>query len=96
MFQNASKLLVFLPVLISITFCSSIAARASEADTNQQEPVFSKKGNFSDSNNITILKQVNQYSANDSHENDTAQVTSVSQLSDVRPTDWHFKLYNLW
>ncbi len=38
------------------------------------------------------LQQINQYSAEGTDsENTTAQVTSVSQLSDVRPTDWAFQ-----
>lgn len=91
MFQSP-KLLILLPILISITLCSAIGARAAETTTNQQETVVGEKGNFSNSNNITILKQVNQYSTNDSGENDTAdQVTAVSQLSNVRPTDWAFQ-----
>lgn len=39
-----------------------------------------------------VLEQINQYSAEDSSSEDPAgQVTSVSQLSDVRPTDWAFQ-----
>ncbi|MEG4496082.1 iron uptake porin [Microcoleus sp. F10-C6] len=39
-----------------------------------------------------VLEQINQYSAEDSSSEDAAgQVTSVSQLSDVRPTDWAFQ-----
>ncbi|MEG4938706.1 iron uptake porin [Microcoleus sp. F4-D5] len=39
-----------------------------------------------------LLEQINQYSAEDSSSEDPAgQVTSVSQLSDVRPTDWAFQ-----
>ena len=38
------------------------------------------------------LEQINQYSAEGTDsENVAAQVTSVSQLSDVRPTDWAFQ-----
>jgi hypothetical protein len=38
------------------------------------------------------LEQINQYSAEGTDsENTAAQVTSVSQLSDVRPTDWAFQ-----
>jgi hypothetical protein len=38
------------------------------------------------------LQQINQYSAEGTDsENTAAQVTSVSQLSDVRPTDWAFQ-----
>jgi Carbohydrate-selective porin, OprB family/S-layer homology domain len=38
------------------------------------------------------LEQINQYSTEGTDsENSAAQVTSVSQLSDVRPTDWAFQ-----
>ncbi|MEG4027211.1 MULTISPECIES: iron uptake porin [unclassified Microcoleus] len=39
-----------------------------------------------------VLEQINEYSKEDSSSQDAAgQVTSVSQLSDVRPTDWAFQ-----
>ncbi|MBE9095691.1 iron uptake porin [Tychonema sp. LEGE 07203] len=38
-----------------------------------------------------VLEQINQYSTEGSSENAAGQVTSVSQLSDVRPTDWAFQ-----
>ncbi|WP_367120482.1 iron uptake porin [Microcoleus sp. PH2017_30_WIL_O_A] len=38
-----------------------------------------------------VLEQINQYSAEGSSEDAVGQVTSVSQLSDVRPTDWAFQ-----
>jgi Carbohydrate-selective porin, OprB family/S-layer homology domain len=37
------------------------------------------------------LEQINQYSAEGSDDSAAGQVTSVSQLSDVRPTDWAFQ-----
>jgi len=39
---------------------------------------------------VSSLDQVNQYSA-EGQGNDLSQVTSVSQLSDVQPTDWAFQ-----
>ena len=40
----------------------------------------------------TVLEQVNQYSSEDGVNNEpVGQVTSVSQLSDVQPTDWAFQ-----
>ncbi len=38
-----------------------------------------------------VLEQINQYSVEGSDESAAGQVTSVSQLSDVRPTDWAFQ-----
>ena len=40
---------------------------------------------------LNVLQQINQYSAEGSDESAAGQVTSVSQLSDVRPTDWAFQ-----
>ena len=43
-----------------------------------------------------VLEQINEYSTEGSDSADAVrQVTSVSQLSDVRPTDWHSKLCSL-
>ncbi|MDB9512590.1 iron uptake porin [Kamptonema animale CS-326] len=40
----------------------------------------------------TVLEPINQYGSEDSLNNEPAgQVTSVSQLSDVQPTDWAFQ-----
>ncbi|MEB3211304.1 MAG: iron uptake porin [Leptolyngbyaceae bacterium] len=39
---------------------------------------------------VSSLDQINQYSA-EGYGNSAAQVTSVSQLSDVEPTDWAFQ-----
>jgi Carbohydrate-selective porin, OprB family/S-layer homology domain len=39
---------------------------------------------------VNVLQQVNQYS-NEGKNNSQAQVTSVSQFSDVQPTDWAFQ-----
>jgi hypothetical protein len=38
-----------------------------------------------------VLEQINQYSTEGGSEDAVGQVTSVSQLSDVRPTDWAFQ-----
>jgi Carbohydrate-selective porin, OprB family/S-layer homology domain len=40
---------------------------------------------------LNYLEQINSYSAEGSDESAAGQVTSVSQLSDVRPTDWAFQ-----
>ncbi|NJK67438.1 MAG: iron uptake porin [Microcoleus sp. CSU_2_2] len=40
---------------------------------------------------LNSLEQINQYSAEGSDDSAAGQVTSVSQLSDVRPTDWAFQ-----
>jgi Carbohydrate-selective porin, OprB family/S-layer homology domain len=55
---------------------------------SQSTPVTVESRSQSNSNS---LEQINQYSAEGSDENTAGQVTSVSQLSDVRPTDWAFQ-----
>lgn len=44
----------------------------------------------SETPSVSSLDQINQYSA-EGQGNDLSQVTSVSQLSDVQPTDWAFQ-----
>ncbi|MBD2530233.1 iron uptake porin [Nostoc flagelliforme FACHB-838] len=38
-----------------------------------------------------VLEQVNRYSSEGKNQNSLSQVTSVSQFSDVQPTDWAFQ-----
>ncbi len=63
------------------TFSSTIATEAIKAPQTlaqaQQTPV-------------NVLEQVNQYSS-EGKNNSQGQVTSVSQFSDVQPTDWAFQ-----
>jgi Carbohydrate-selective porin, OprB family/S-layer homology domain len=63
------------------TFSTTIATEAIKAPQTlaqaQQTPV-------------NVLEQVNQYS-NEGKNNSQGQVTSVSQFSDVQPTDWAFQ-----
>jgi Carbohydrate-selective porin, OprB family/S-layer homology domain len=40
---------------------------------------------------VNVLQQVNQYSNEGKNNNSQPQVTSVSQFSDVQPTDWAFQ-----
>ncbi|MBG1271970.1 iron uptake porin [Nostoc sp. WHI] len=39
----------------------------------------------------SVLEQVNRYSSEGKNQNSLSQVTSVSQFSDVQPTDWAFQ-----
>ncbi|QSJ16682.1 iron uptake porin [Nostoc sp. UHCC 0702] len=43
------------------------------------------------SNDAAVLDQVNRYSKEGAQNNSVSQVTSVSQFSDVQPTDWAFQ-----
>jgi hypothetical protein len=83
---------------------------AGETQTSQVQPVtsvFANEVNFpsepeiiaqadSPSNNQNVIERLNQYSREGSANTSAGQLTSVSQLSDVRPTDWAFQaLQNL-
>jgi BMFP domain-containing protein YqiC len=50
-------------------------------DSNSSEPV----------NNVSSLDQLNRYAREGRSTTTMSQVTSVSQLSDVKPTDWAFQ-----
>ncbi|MGP1382783.1 MAG: iron uptake porin [Thainema sp.] len=70
------KSLLASPVLLGAALAFSGSAVAQEATVDS-------------SVSVTSLEQINEYSAEGS--NSVAQVTSVSQLSDVQPTDWAFQ-----
>lgn len=69
------KLLVASPALVGITF-----AGAANAQTVSSSPV----------SQSSTIDQVSAYSAEGRGDN-LSQVTSVSQFSDVKPTDWAFQ-----
>jgi hypothetical protein len=75
------KSLLVSPAILGATLAFSASAIASEAEA----------GNVSvdSSVNVSSLEQINLYSNEGA--NNLAQVTSVSQLSDVQPTDWYFQ-----
>jgi hypothetical protein len=84
---------------------------AGETQTSQVQPVtsvFASEVNFpsqpeiiaqateSRSNEQNVIQRLNQYSREGSANTSAGQLTSVSQLSDVKPTDWAFQaLQNL-
>jgi hypothetical protein len=70
------KSLLASPILLGAALAFSGSAVAQEATVDS-------------SVSVTSLEQINQYSAEGS--SNVAQVTSVSQLSDVQPTDWAFQ-----
>ncbi|MDF2389310.1 iron uptake porin [Nostoc ellipsosporum NOK] len=94
------KTLLFSPVLLGTTMFVSASAMATElpsfseniktaaastATANQQLVAQAK----TEQNNV--LEQVNKYSSEGNNQNSLSQVTSVSQFSDVQPTDWAFQ-----
>ncbi len=73
-----------------------LAAKSSEAKPATDSTITvapqAQPEQISQSAAPNALEQINQYSAEGTDsENTAAQVTSVSQLSDVRPTDWAFQ-----
>ncbi|MGG6266158.1 iron uptake porin [Leptolyngbya sp. AN03gr2] len=88
MANNLWKSLLVNPVLLSATLTVSATigaaglASASEVKEVKTEPT----------QTIASLDQINAYgNEGTTAANDAGQVTSVSQLSDVRPTDWAFQ-----
>jgi hypothetical protein len=69
------KLLVASPALLGTAFASSATAQSIDGSATAQ---------------TNTLQQVSSYSA-EGRGNELNQVTSVSQFSDVRPTDWAFQ-----
>ncbi len=96
------KTLVLSPVVLGVTVLVSARAIAAEvasfsedtkakaAQTEQpkiNQQLFAQAK--TDGNNV--LEQVNRYSTEGKNQNSLSQVTSVSQFSDVQPTDWAFQ-----
>ncbi len=74
--NNFLKALLFAPAILGASVVASSSAMASEIETGVTS--------------VSSLDQVNAYSA-EGQNNNLSQVTSVSQLSDVQPTDWAFQ-----
>ncbi|MEH2314964.1 MAG: iron uptake porin [Nostoc sp.] len=67
-----------------IASTASIFIQTEQPKVNQQ--LVAQK---TDDNNV--LEEVNRYSSEGKNQNSLSQVTSVSQFSDVQPTDWAFQ-----
>ncbi|MBD2437940.1 iron uptake porin [Nostoc sp. FACHB-110] len=84
------KTLVLSPVCLglSVVFTAKVMAAntATESPKTNQQLLAQAK-----TEENGILEQVNQYSREGNNQNSFSQVTSVSQFSDVQPTDWAFQ-----
>ncbi|MEH2414611.1 iron uptake porin [Nostoc sp.] len=67
-----------------IASAASVFIQTEQPKVNQQ--LIAQK---TDDNNV--LEQVNRYNSEGNNQNSLSQVTSVSQFSDVQPTDWAFQ-----
>ncbi|MCC5614547.1 iron uptake porin [Nostoc sp. CHAB 5836] len=67
-----------------IASTASILIQTEQPKVNQQLVAQKTDGN-------QVLEQVDRYSSEGKNQNSLSQVTSVSQFSDVQPTDWAFQ-----
>ncbi|MEH2010639.1 iron uptake porin [Nostoc sp.] len=67
-----------------IASTASIFIQTEQPKVNQQ--LVAQK-----TDNNKVLEEVNRYSSEGKNQNSLSQVTSVSQFSDVQPTDWAFQ-----
>ncbi|WP_414530374.1 iron uptake porin [Nodularia chucula] len=83
------KTLVFSPVFLGVSFVVSASAIAADS---QQQPSQTHQQLLAQTNaDENVLSQINQYNREANNPTSLSQVTSVSQFSDVQPTDWAFQ-----
>jgi len=84
------KTLVLSPVCLGLSILWSTKVVAAEIETEsataKQQLLAQTKAD-----EAQVLEQVNRYSREGNSQNSLSQVTSVSQFSDVQPTDWAFQ-----
>ncbi len=89
MIQVANNIIGALPPKISLAllfFLTVISLNISKAISNEVEAATANKNQ----NQFLPILTVDEFKKNAATNNTMAQVTSVSQLSDVQPTDWAF------
>ncbi|MEH1925056.1 iron uptake porin [Nostoc sp.] len=89
------KSLVVSPAVLGATLLVSTTAMAAPSTTTQVSPAkqlgVSEVAQQPEMLAQTTIDQVNRYSNEGNQNNSQSQVTSVSQFSDVQPTDWAFQ-----
>jgi hypothetical protein len=83
------KTLIFSPVFLGVTLdisASAIAADSQQQPSQTHQPLLAQTN--ADEN---VFSQINQYNLEANNQTSLSQVTSVSQFSDVQPTDWAFQ-----
>ncbi len=101
-----SPVVLGVTVLVSARAMAAEVASSSEAKSAQTEaPIASSASRFIQTEQLKdnrqlvaqntdenkVLEEVNRYSSEGKNQNSLSQVTSVSQFSDVQPTDWAFQ-----
>jgi len=84
------KTLVLSPICLGVAVLCSAKVVAAEMETESPTPQQQLLSQSKTEEN-QVLEQVNQYSQEGKGQNSISQVTSVSQFSDVQPTDWAFQ-----
>ncbi|MBD2595313.1 iron uptake porin [Nostoc spongiaeforme FACHB-130] len=84
------KTLVLSPVCLGVAILCSSKVVAAEIETNSPTPQ-QQLISQATTEASPVLEQVNQYSQEGKNQTSLSQVTSVSQFSDVQPTDWAFQ-----
>ncbi len=83
------KTLIFSPVFLGVTLAISASAIAADS---QQQPSQTHQPLLAQTNaDENVFSQINQYNLEANNQTSLSQVTSVSQFSDVQPTDWAFQ-----
>ncbi|MEH1855900.1 MAG: iron uptake porin [Nostoc sp.] len=89
------KSLVVSPAVLGATLLVSTTAMAAPSTSTQVSPAkqlgVSEVAQQPEILAQTTIDQVNRYSNEGNQNNSQSQVTSVSQFSDVQPTDWAFQ-----
>ncbi|MBW4427405.1 MAG: iron uptake porin [Nostoc desertorum CM1-VF14] len=101
-----SPVVLGVTVLVSAGAMAAEVASSSEAKSAQTEAPIASSASMSiqteqlkvnrqlvaqNTDENKVLEEVNRYSSEGKNQNSLSQVTSVSQFSDVQPTDWAFQ-----
>ncbi|MGD1909927.1 MAG: iron uptake porin [Rivularia sp. (in: cyanobacteria)] len=87
------KSLALSPAVFGATLLVSTTAIAASNTTDSVEPQATETQTLAQAQQteVNVLEEVNQYGSEGQENGSASQVTSVSQFSDVQPTDWAFQ-----
>lgn len=90
---NTSKSIVFPTAATELAQIqkSSVFSASTATTVGKKPQVLAQTQQIQEQSQVNTLDQVNKYSNEGKNSNSQAQVTSVSQFSDVQPTDWAFQ-----
>lgn len=76
---------------VKVTQTEAPIASAASIFIQTEQPKVNRQLVAQKTDDNKVLEQVNSYSTEGNNQNSLSQVTSVSQFSDVQPTDWAFQ-----